>query len=146
MNTARSLFVFSATPVAAIALLATAAPAAAEGNFATVYSLTQGACVAQVDSNVNGDAYPSSAGFTVTTTMFGVGPCTLPVTLNWRNLDTGATGSFGVTAHGPGFWSNGGYSAIFQPGIGNFTSTVTVGATHVPEPGTQEFTVHQYQG
>ncbi|MFQ6326327.1 hypothetical protein ACLMAL_09330 [Nocardia sp. CWNU-33] len=145
MNTARSLFVLSATPVAAVALLATAAPATAEGKFATIYSLTQGACFAQVDSSVNGDAYPSSAAFTVSTTMFGIGPCTLPVTLNWRNLATGATGSFTVTANGPGYWSNSSYSAIFQPGIGDFTSTVTIGAAHMPEPGNREFTVHKYQ-
>ncbi|WP_406237919.1 hypothetical protein [Nocardia sp. NBC_01009] len=145
MNTARSLFVLSATPVAAVALLATAAPATAEGKFATMYSLTQGACFAQVDSSVNGDAYPSSAAFTVSTTMFGIGPCTLPVTLNWRNLASGATGSFTVTANGPGYWSNSSYSAIFQPGIGDFTSTVTIGAAHLPEPGNREFTVHEYQ-
>ncbi|MEV6429717.1 hypothetical protein [Nocardia sp. NPDC051463] len=145
MNTARSLFVLSAAPVAAVALLTTAAPATAEGKFATAYSLTQGACFAQVETSVNGDAYPSSAGFTVNTTMFGIGPCTLPVTLNWRNIATGATGSFAVTANGPGYWSNGGYSAIFQPGIGDFTSTVTIGAAHVPDPGTRTFTVHQYQ-
>lgn len=126
---------------------ATAAPAAvADGSFGTVYSLTEGACLAQVDTSVTGPGYPEHAAFTVSTIMFGIGPCSLPVTLTWRNLDTGETGSVTKTANGPGHWINDGRSALFRPGIGRFTATVTVGAAHLPEPGAVEFTVAKYQG
>lgn len=138
------------TAAAALAVgtpVATAASAAADGgSFQTVYSLTQGACAAQVDTSVSGPGYPEHAAFTVSTIMFGVGQCSLPVTLNWRNLDTGETGTTTRTANGPGYWMNDGRSALFRPGIGRFTATVTVGAAHIPESGSVEFTVDKYQG
>lgn len=137
----------AATALTVGALTATAAPAVADGgSFQPVYSLAQGACVAQLDASVTGDAYPEHAAFTVSTIMFGVGPCALPVTLNWRNLDTGATGSVTQTANGPGHWMNDGRSALFHPGVGRFTATITVGAAHVPEPGSVDFTVTEYRG
>lgn len=140
-----------ALPAAAVlavgTLAATAAPAAADGgSFQTMYSLTDGPCVAQVDTSVNGPGYPEHASFTVSTIMFGVGSCSLPITLNWRNLDTGETGSTTRTANGPGHWMNDGRSALFRPGIGRFTATVSVGAAHTPESGSVEFTVEKYQG
>ncbi|WP_228000861.1 hypothetical protein [Nocardia australiensis] len=138
---------FAATAVGAAALIATATPASAAPaeKFATVYSLADGPCVAQVNASVAGDAYPSSAAFTVSGTLYGVGSCKLTVTLNWRNDNTGETGTRPVTLNGPGFWGNDGRSAIFSPGIGDFTATLTVGGAHVPEPGTVKFSVHQYQ-
>lgn len=134
--------------LAAAALATTAAPAAAAdgGSFDTAYSLTNGACAAQVEPSVTGDAYPEHAAFSVSTIMFGAGECTLPVTLNWRNLDTGETGSVTRTAYGPGHWMNDGRSALFHPGIGRFSATVTIGAAHVPDPGTVEFSVSEYRG
>lgn len=133
--------------LAVVALTATAAPAAANGGkFQTAYSLTQGLCIAQVDASVAGDAYPQAAAFTVSTTMWGVGTCSLPVTLNWRNTETGETGSVTRNANGPGYWMNDGRGAIFSPGVGTFTGTVTIGQAHIPEPGTLEFTVSEYQG
>ncbi|WP_454199088.1 hypothetical protein [Nocardia sp. Marseille-Q1738] len=146
MNSTTALLALPA--VAAATLVATAAPAAAAPavEFATVYTLAQGPCVGQVHMSVNGNAYPNQAAFTVSSTLVGAGPCTLPVTLNWRNVATGQTGAFQVTAHGPGYWANSGHSTLFAPGIGQFTATVTIGAPHFPEPGTVEFTVPQYQG
>ncbi|MET7773899.1 hypothetical protein [Nocardia sp. NPDC005366] len=140
----------AASTIATIGLLAGAAPAGAivEGPFATIYSLTDGPCVARVDASVSGNGYPDHAAFTVDTNMVGVGDmgaCTLPVTLNWRNLDTGQTGSFTTIARGPGHWSNGGYSAIFAPGIGDFTGTVAIDDAYVPESGGVDFTVRKYQ-
>ncbi|MFI9403968.1 hypothetical protein [Nocardia sp. NPDC052316] len=149
MKSLKALFAIPAVPAAAAAaLVATAAPAAAQivDPFESVYSLTQGLCVAQVSSSVVSNAYPEHAGFTVATTMYGVGSCSLPLTLNWRNVDTGETGTFTVTAQGPGYWSNSGRSALFRPGIGKFTATLTVGAAHIPEPGTGEFWVDRYEG
>ncbi|WP_280236239.1 hypothetical protein [Nocardia cyriacigeorgica] len=138
----------AASALAVTALAVTAAPAAAEngGKFQTVYSLTDGPCVAQIDASVTGPGYPEHASFTVTAHMYGVGSCRLPVTLNWRNLDTGETGSKTHTPSGPGTWMPDGRSALFAPGIGRFEATVTVGAAHIPEPGTVQFTVEKYQG
>lgn len=148
--TARTVLTLPAAAAAltVAALTATSAPAAATdgGSFDTVYSLAEGPCVAQLDASVTGDAYPEHAAFTVSTIMFGVGSCNLPVTLNWRNVDTGATGAVTKTANGPGHWMNDGRSALFRPGIGRFTATVTVGTAHIPEPGSVDFTVTKYQG
>ncbi|WP_228824100.1 hypothetical protein [Nocardia blacklockiae] len=135
--------------VAGATVLGTAGPAAAEssgGQFTRVYSLANGPCVAIVDSSVNGNAYPGAAGFTASVTLIGVGSCSLDVTLNWRNVATGETGSKTHHANGPGYWSNDGRSSLFSPGYGDFVGTVTVGAAHVPEPGELPFTVHPYQG
>ena len=136
----------AAAAVATGTLLATAAPAAAAdgSSFATVYSLAQGACVAQVDASVNGNAYPGHAAFTVSTIMFGAGTCQLPITLNWRNLDTGDTGTEVRSANGPGHWTTDPYSSLFQPGSGRFTATITVGAAHLPEPDSVEFVVPEF--
>ncbi|MBF6168423.1 hypothetical protein IU486_27265 [Streptomyces gardneri] len=145
MHSTTALLMVPATAVAA--LVATAAPAAAApAAFATVYTLAQGPCVGQVEMSVNGNAYPNQAAFTVGATLVGAGPCTLPLTLNWRNVATGQEGAFKVVAQGPGYWGNSGHSALFVPGIGTFTATVGVGAAHFPAPGTVEFTVPQYQG
>lgn len=144
-----SLVLPAGAAVAAAALTATAAPAAAAadgGEFATVYALAHGTCLAQVQSSVQGDAYPEHALFTLSTIMFGTRQCTLPVTLTWRNLDTGQTGSITRTAYGPGHWVNDGRSSVFRPGIGRFVATVLVGASHTPEPGAVEFTVSKYTG
>ncbi|NKY52867.1 hypothetical protein [Nocardia vermiculata] len=138
-----------AAAAGAATVLATAVPAAAEdtgGAFTTVYSLANGPCAAVVDSSVNGDAYPGMAAFTVEVRLAGVGNCSLDVTLNWRNTETGETGSVTETANGPGYWSNSGRSALFDPGYGEFTGTVTVGAAHIPEPGEVHFSNHPYQG
>ncbi|GGL04101.1 hypothetical protein [Nocardia jinanensis] len=142
-----ALLLPAAAALAVGTLVATAAPAAADGgSFQTVYSLTDGPCVAQVDTSVKGPGYPEHASFTVSTIMFGVGSCSLPVTLNWRNLDTGETGSTTRTANGPGYWMNDGRSSLFHPGIGRFTATVSVGAAHIPESGSVDFVVEKYQG
>lgn len=149
MNSLKALFAIPAVPAVAVAaLVATSAPAAAQivDQFDSFYSLTEGLCVAQVSSAVTSNAYPEHAAFSVATNMFGVGSCNLALTLNWRNIETGETGAFTVTAHGPGYWGNSGYSALFHPGIGRFTGTMTVGAAHIPEPGTVEFRVDPYQG
>ncbi|WP_405162317.1 hypothetical protein OG203_39485 [Nocardia sp. NBC_01499] len=149
MNSLRALFAIPAVPAVAVAaMVATSAPATAQivDQFDSFYSLTDGLCVAQVSSAVTSNAYPEHAAFSVATTMVGVGDCTLPLTLNWRNVETGETGAFTVTAHGPGYWGNSGYSALFHPGIGHFTGTMTVGAAHTPEPGSVDFTVDHYQG
>ncbi|WP_216916823.1 hypothetical protein OG225_03950 [Nocardia sp. NBC_01377] len=140
----------AASAVAAVVPLAGASPAGAvvEGPFATIYALTDGPCAAQVDASVSGNGYPDHAAFTVSTNMVGVGDmgaCSLPVTLNWRNLTTGQSGAFTTVARGPGYWSNGGYSAIFAPGIGNFTGNVTVGNAYAPESGGVDFTVKKYR-
>ncbi|MBB5917907.1 hypothetical protein BJY24_006819 [Nocardia transvalensis] len=150
MRSIGSLTALSAVGLtAAAAVIGTAAPASADtngGKFTKIYSLTNGPCVAVVDSSVGGDTYPSSAGFTVSATLIGVGPCSLDVTLNWRNVDTGETGTKTQHASGPGYWGNDGRSAIFSPGIGNFVGTVTTSAGHVPESGEVAFTVHRYGG
>lgn len=148
MTARRTTLALPAAAVIAVGTLAaTAAPAAAEGgSFQTIYSLTDGPCVAQVDASVNGPGYPEHASFTVSTITFGFGSCSLPVTLNWRNLDTGETGSITQIANGPGHWMNDGRSALFRPGIGRFTATVTVGAAHTPDSGSVEFVVQKYQG
>ncbi|MGV9823691.1 hypothetical protein [Nocardia xishanensis] len=147
MTRTLAMAVPAAAALTAAALTVTAAPAAAEtSKFMTVYSMTNGPCLAQVDASVNGDAYPESAAFTVSSMMWGVGNCSLPVTLNWRNTDTGATGSVTRTATGPGYWMNDGKSAIFSPGVGNFTATITLGQAHLPEPGLVHFTIAKYQG
>ncbi|MEU6562177.1 hypothetical protein [Nocardia nova] len=149
-STSRTVAALAAAGLAgAGVVLAAAAPASADdagGKFATVYSMTDGPCVAVIDSSVHGDAYPGMAAFTVGGPLIGVGHCTLDITLNWRNVDTGETGSFTQTANGPGYWGNSGYSALFSPGYGNFVGTVTVGAAHVPEPGEVQFSNHPYQG
>ncbi|PXX69253.1 hypothetical protein DFR70_102942 [Nocardia tenerifensis] len=136
-----------AAPVVAVgAIFASAAPATADtgGNFATIYSLTDGPCAAQVRSSVHSPAYPNAAGFTVETTMLGVDACHLDVTLNWRNIDTGETGAFTQTANGPGMWMTPGRSHIFYPGFGRFVGTVSIGPAHFPESGEVAFTVEPY--
>ncbi|GAA5099640.1 hypothetical protein [Nocardia iowensis] len=132
--------------IAAAAVFASAAPATADsgGSFATIYSLNNGPCAAQVNSSVHSPAYPNAAGFTVETTMLGVGSCTLDVTLNWRNIDTGETGAFTQTAIGPGMWMTPGRSHIFYPGFGRFVGTIAVGPAHFPESGEVAFSVEPY--
>ncbi|MFD6463820.1 hypothetical protein [Streptomyces roseolus] len=128
--------------IAAAGLCATAAPASAVydvRNFPTVYALA-GLCVAQIDAGV-GPESQGLASFELRSNMIGVGACTVPVTLAWRNLDTGETGSRTVDVPGPGQWGIG-RSAMFRPGgVGKFTATLTVGSAHLPEPGTIEFHV-----
>ena len=150
MRTMGSLTTLSAAVlVAGATAIATATPAAAQDNggpFDRVYSLADGPCAGIVDSSVAGDTYPDAAGFTTGVYLYGVGPCSLDVTLNWRNVFTGEVGSKTHHATGPGYWGNDGRSALFFPGIGEFVGTVTVGAAHVPEPGEVHFSVHPYQG
>lgn len=149
MNSTKTVFAIPAAGVfAAAAIFAGAGPAAAapDGKFQTIYSLTQGACFAKIDSSVNGDAYPNQAAFTVASTMTGFGACKVDVTLHWRNVDTGATGTFNVTPQGPGFWMNSSYSTLFAPGFGHFTGTVSIGAPSFPASGEVQFDVTQYQG
>ncbi|MEV5838614.1 hypothetical protein [Nocardia sp. NPDC052112] len=143
------MIAFCLAAITAAAAIAAATPASADssgGKFTTIYSMTNGPCVAIVDSSVNGNAYPGMAAFTVTAQMIGFGRCSLDITLNYRNVDTGETGSFTAHANGPGFWGNSGYSALFSPGHDNFVGTVTLNATHIPESGAVQFTNHPYQG
>ncbi|GAB2638174.1 hypothetical protein [Nocardia goodfellowii] len=145
----RTLTLPAAGAIATAAVLTlTAAPASAAngGKFQTIYSLTNGLCFAVVDSSVHGPGYPSSATFTVSTNMTGVGSCSLDVTLHWRNVDTGETGTRTAKATGPGFWISDPKSTVFQPGFGKFVGTVTVNALSVPPSGQVEFTVEPYQG
>ncbi|MFI6041192.1 hypothetical protein ACIA8C_06130 [Nocardia sp. NPDC051321] len=146
MNRRKIMTAVSALAAAA-ALLATATPATADtgGGFATMYSLADGPCVAQVKSSVHSPAYPNAAGFTVETLMPGVGPCHLDVTLQWHNVDTGESGTFTQTAVGPGIWMTPGRSHIFYPGFGRFVGTVSLGPAHFPESGEVAFTVEPYQ-
>ncbi|MFC3962153.1 hypothetical protein [Nocardia jiangsuensis] len=152
MRSARPVLAVLATAVLATAALvvfatpAVANPATTGGPFTPAVSLTDGLCVAYVDTAVTGDAYPEHAAFTVAATLVGVGPCSLPVTLTWRNVDTGETGVVTKTARGPGYWSTSGRDALFHAGIGRFDGTVTIGPAHLPEPGTVDFTVTRYQG
>ncbi|MGW4371651.1 hypothetical protein ACWEKT_39135 [Nocardia takedensis] len=137
---------FTACLLAAAGPLANAAPAAAQpgGPFPTLWSLTQGPCVAQVDAVVDGDALPGRAAFTVITMMHGaapVGDCALPVTLTWTEVNSGATGSYVTTAWGPGYWSNSGPAAVFAPGPGVYEASVAIGEAHTPESGAIRFTV-----
>ncbi len=149
MRSARSMTACCLAVTTAAAIIAAAAPASADssgGKFATIYSMTNGPCIAIVDSSVNGNAYPGMAAFTVTAKMIGFGHCALDITLNYRNVDTGETGSFTAHANGPGFWSNSGRSALFSPGHDNFVGTVTLNEAHFPEPGEVQFTNHPYRG
>ncbi|MEV0293076.1 hypothetical protein [Nocardia sp. NPDC050710] len=150
MKSVSRVFVLPATgALAATALLmvnAGPASAASGGKFQTIYSLTDGACVAVVDSSVHGPGYPNSASFTVSTNMIGFGSCGLDVTLHWKNVDTGESGTRTAHATGPGSWVSDPKSSIFQPGFGNFVGTVTVGAAHLGESGQVAFTVEKYQG
>ncbi|MEU8899478.1 hypothetical protein [Nocardia sp. NPDC048505] len=139
----------AAGAIATAAILTlTAAPASAAngGKFQTIYSLTNGLCIAVVDSSVTGPGYPNSAAFTVSTNMTGVGTCGLEVTLHWRNVDTGETGTRAAKPTGPGFWISDPKSSIFQPGFGKFVGTVTVNAPSLGSSGEVEFTVEPYQG
>ncbi|AYF77317.1 hypothetical protein D7D52_29770 [Nocardia yunnanensis] len=150
MRPAHALTVLLCTAAAAASpAIASAAPAAtpaATGSFATVYSLTNGPCVAIVNTSVYGDAYPGQAAFTVDAQLPGVGTCDLPITLTYRNVDTGDTGSIVADAQGPGYWSRYGYSAIFPLDPGTYTAQITIGAAHFPEPGTVQFTQNGYHG
>ncbi|MEV6275699.1 hypothetical protein [Nocardia sp. NPDC051832] len=150
MNSVRRGFMLpTAGAVATAAVLTlTAAPATAAngGKFQTIYSLTNGLCVAVVESSVHGPGYPSSASFTVSTNMTGFGSCSLDVTLHWRNVDTGESGTKTAKATGPGYWISDPKTTIFQPGFGKFVGTVTVNALSVGSSGQVEFTVEPYQG
>lgn len=149
MTSVSRVIAVPACAVAATAMIAaTAPPASAEsgGKFQTFYSLTSGACIAIIDSSVHGPGYPSSATFTVSTNMIGFGNCGLDVTLHWRNLDTGVTGTRTQHATGPGYWISDPKTTIFQPGFGKFVGTVTVNAPALGDSGKVEFTVEPYQG
>ncbi|NUS42644.1 MAG: hypothetical protein HOQ24_02960 [Mycobacteriaceae bacterium] len=150
MTSLSRVFALPATVIAAAATLlaATAAPAAAQsgGKFQTFYALAAGPCVAVVDSSVHGPGYPSSASFTVSANLIGLGPCSLDVTLQWRNVATGQTGTRTAHAVGPGYWISDPKTTIFQPGFGQFVGTVTVPTPHLGDPGQVEFTVDPYKG
>ncbi|MEU8900609.1 hypothetical protein [Nocardia sp. NPDC048505] len=129
---------------AAAGLCATAAPAAAVYDvreFPTVYTLGQdGLCFGRIQSAI-GPEGQGLASFQVDAQLYGVGSCSVPLTLDWRNLDTGETGTRTVTVPGPGSW-NIGRSAMFRPGgVGQFVATLRVGPAHLPEPGTITFRV-----
>ncbi|MFF3229053.1 hypothetical protein ACFYV7_40125 [Nocardia suismassiliense] len=129
---------------AGFAAPASAEPAANGGEFSTMYTLAQGPCVGTVNATVNGRGYPNAASFTVTHNLLGVGPCSLDVTLNWRNVDTGETGRFNRHIDGPGFGITDPASTIFYPGFGPFVGTVSINAGHLPESGEVQFTVDPY--
>ncbi|WP_067541171.1 hypothetical protein [Nocardia crassostreae] len=144
MSSIKSAFAITAASVGAIAFtIGSAAPSHAGpgGKFNTIYSLTQGPCVAVVDTSINGNAYPASAGFTVGANMIGVGSCDLTVTLHYRNKNNGATGTFDVHPHGPGYWMNSGPAAIVYLGAGSYTGWVTVNAASIGSSGQIDFDV-----
>jgi hypothetical protein len=153
MRFVRSMTTTCALSAATLAVVA--APAAAApvngGGFPTIYILGQGPCVGSIDTSVGGSGgpggggYPDSAVFGVEHTLAGVGPCSVDVSLQWRNLDTGETGT--VTRHieGPGFGITDPPSNIFRPGFGRFAATVSVNTSHTPESGELQFTVTPYR-
>lgn len=148
MRPAKTAFILTAVGALACApAVASAAPVATTTSFPTVYALAQyGPCVGMIDSSVNGNAYPNQAAFNVSANTYGFGNCGLRLTLSWRNIDTNATGVVTADVKGPGYWSKGGYSALFAPGIGRFVGTLTVDGQHFPEPGQVSFEVKKYQG
>lgn len=82
-------------------LLASAAPARAESvDFTPVTTLTSGGCVARQELRASfGSGSPGRLAFIApaTRTLFGLpsisSSCAFQLTLRWRNVDTGATGS-----------------------------------------------------
>ncbi|TSE02224.1 hypothetical protein FOS14_01015 [Skermania sp. ID1734] len=64
--------------------------------------------------------------------------CNVPVNVDWRNLDTGATGRWSVNVVA-GMYGSIQY-ALYQPtGTGHITATVTTGSLNIPGHG--DFTV-----
>ena len=68
------------------------------------------------------------------TNLIGIGPCSVDVFVNWRNADSGATGTVRHRIYGPG---GGGSQISFDPGNGRVAGTITTSALH--KVGTFEF-------
>ncbi|MFD5177889.1 hypothetical protein ACFWM1_18915 [Nocardia sp. NPDC058379] len=116
-----------AVPVGALAPVA----AADRGLLDDAITLTSGGlCVGHVHfATVFG---PDTPYFGLVSALHGIGPCSVEVAVNWRNLDTGATGTVRQQVYGTG-----GTQISFDPGPGRITGTLTTDAPH--KPGTFEF-------
>jgi len=77
---------------------------------------------------------PNSQYFGLISNIVGVGPCSVEVAVNWRNLDSGASGTVRQTIVGTG---GSGHQIAFSPGRGRISGTITTNAAH--KPGYFEF-------
>ncbi|MET9211441.1 MULTISPECIES: hypothetical protein [unclassified Nocardia] len=121
-----------ATAVVAVPVGALAPVAAADrGLLDDAITLTSGGlCVGHVHfATVFG---PDTPYFGLVSALHGIGPCSVEVAVDWRNLDTGATGTVRQQVYGTG-----GTQISFDPGPGRITGTLTTDAPH--KPGTFEF-------
>ncbi|NEW48515.1 hypothetical protein GV792_00390 [Nocardia cyriacigeorgica] len=128
-KTTRSLI---AAATVAVPLLAVAPIAAADSNPLNnaITLSSNGFCVGHIDFEL---IYgPNTPYFGLISALHGIGPCSVEVAVNWRNLDTGASGTVRQQIHGTG-----GTQIQFDPGPGHITGTLTTNAVH--KPGSFDF-------
>ncbi|MBF6319982.1 hypothetical protein IU453_24845 [Nocardia cyriacigeorgica] len=128
-KTVRSLF---AAAVVAVPLLALAPAATADSDpfNDAITTTSSGFCVGHIDFEL---IYgPDTPYFGLVSALHGIGPCSVEVAVNWRNLDTGAAGTVRHQIYGTG-----GTQIRFDPGPGRITGTLTTNALH--KPGSFEF-------
>ncbi|GAB2687264.1 hypothetical protein [Nocardia thraciensis] len=137
---------FEKTPVrggiavaAALAVISvgagTAAAAPASADLGVLHSLGD-VCYGQARTGISADR-PGTARFGVSwvkyTPTFGT-PCNVTVFANWRNLDTGASGSVGVPVSDGTSWNqtpNTDFAEV-PTGPGRISVTVTTDRPHIP--------------
>ncbi|WP_194815383.1 hypothetical protein [Nocardia sp. XZ_19_385] len=116
----------SVTTAALIAApLVAFAPMASAGDplWSAVTTTSSGACIGHIAFEpIYG---PNTPYFALLTAMHGIGPCSVEAFVNWRNLDTGASGTVRQWLYG-----SGGYQISFAPGPGRITGTITTDALH----------------
>jgi len=128
--------VIGASVVLGAATLGTgSASAAAPGaNFTPMYSLGDN-CIGQLQSGISATGGSARFGYSwvKATPTFG-GPCSVTVFVNWRNLDTGASGSVPARATDGSNWNQApGTSFVNVPtGRGRIAVSVTTDRPNLP--------------
>ncbi|MFW0789664.1 hypothetical protein [Gordonia sp. CPCC 205333] len=128
---ARSIVGTAATVAAATTMaMVTAAPAAAaDGNrIASLYTLSAtGACAGKVDVGLG--HYPGQATLSLSSTLYGVGPCAVDLTYSFTKRGSNIRKTFVRHIPGPGVWGTS--RDVVTPGpAGIYDVVVTTNAPH----------------
>ncbi|MBF6333116.1 hypothetical protein [Nocardia transvalensis] len=90
--------------------------------------------------------YPGAVRFDVKGFLVGMPQCRVYIGFDWRNLDTGQSGTEFRHLEGVGDVADSAYfHPAFIPGPGRITGTFSVNGAHAPEFAPVEFVIPDYQ-